>query len=51
MSDMEREVLEQARRHAAALQSFGLLHAAAEVERTYTDLEDALRAAEAESAA
>ena len=48
---MEREVLEQARRQAAILQSFGLLHAAAEVERTYAELEDALRAAEDEPAA
>lgn len=51
MSGMEREVLEQARRQAAILQSVGLLHAAAEIERSYDDLEDALRAVEAEPAA
>ncbi|HEX2904890.1 MAG TPA: hypothetical protein VHO01_15665 [Jatrophihabitans sp.] len=48
---MEREVLEQARRQAAILQSVGLLHAAAEVERSYAELEEALRAAEAEAVA
>lgn len=51
MSDMEREVLEQARRQAAILQSVGLLHAAAEVERSYSDLEDALHAVESEAVA
>lgn len=51
MSDMDREVLEQARRQAAILQSVGLLHAAAETEQSLSDLENALHAVETEPAA